>query len=75
MYLRSCAPTAIFAAMLIALFAAPAAHAAQPPGPGCRPASKIEYQSAKRQYLLTGRFGAYVRTGRIWRRSYWYCPR
>jgi len=75
MRFRNYAPGAIVAAALIALSAPPAAHAAQPPWPGCRPASKVEYQSAKRRYLLTNRFGAYVRTGRIWRRSYWYCPR
>jgi hypothetical protein len=62
-------------AMVIALAPPQAAHAAEPPWPGCRPASKIEYRSAKEQYLLVGRFGVYVRTGGIWRRSYWYCPR
>ena len=47
--------------------------AAQPPGDRCRPASKIEYDSAKRQYLLQNRFGSYVRTGYFGRRFYWYC--
>jgi hypothetical protein len=47
--------------------------AVQPPSDHCRAASKIEYDSAKKQFLLRNRFGAYVRTGRIWRRHYWYC--
>jgi len=50
-----------------------AAHALQPPSERCRAASKIEYDSAKKQYLLRNRFGFYVRNGRIWRRHYWYC--
>jgi hypothetical protein len=49
------------------------ANAVQPPSDHCRVASKIEYDSAKKQFLLRNRFGAYVRTGRIWRRHYWYC--
>jgi len=47
--------------------------ASQPPSDGCRAASKIEYDSAKKTYLLQNRFGMYVRSGRIWRRHYWYC--
>ena len=49
------------------------ANAVQAPADHCRPASKIEYDSAKKDFLLRNRFGAYVRTGRIWRRHYWYC--
>jgi hypothetical protein len=49
------------------------ANAVQPPSDRCRAASKIEYDSARKQFLLRNRFGAYVRTGRIWRRHYWYC--
>jgi hypothetical protein len=45
----------------------------QPPSARCRPASKIEYNSAKQHYLLQNRFGTYVRTGRFWRHHYWYC--
>jgi hypothetical protein len=48
------------------------ANAAQP-SEQCRPASKIEYGSAKKQHLLSNRFGFYVRNGPIWRRQYWYC--
>ena len=49
------------------------ANALQSPAEHCRPASKIEYDSAKRDFLLRNRFGAYVKTGRIWHRHYWYC--
>jgi hypothetical protein len=47
--------------------------AAAPPNSQCRPASKVEYNSAKKQFLLRNRFGMYVRTGWVWRRHYWYC--
>lgn len=49
------------------------ANAVQPPSDHCRAASKIEYDGARKQFLLRNRYGAYVRTGRIWRRHYWYC--
>jgi hypothetical protein len=62
-------------AVLMAAAVSPAAHAAAPPGPGCRPATKLEYQSARGQSLLRNMSGEYVRTGHIWRRSYWYCAR
>ena len=64
--------TAVIGLMLIA-FPFSSANAAQPPREGCRAVSKIEYDSAKRQYLLHGRFGSYVRTGHFWRHYYWYC--
>jgi hypothetical protein len=65
----------VIATMLIVSAASPAsaANAAHPPGNRCRPASKIEYNSARKQFLLRNRFGMYVRTGWIWRRHYWYC--
>lgn len=47
--------------------------AQQPPGPDCRRASKVEYDSAKSYFLLRTKFGAYVQTGPFWRRRYWYC--
>jgi hypothetical protein len=65
------AQLAAIAATWIA-FSAASAHAQSPPE-GCRAASKIEYDSARRTYLLQNRFGRYVRTGRLWRRHYWYC--
>jgi hypothetical protein len=45
-----------------------------PPKEDCRPISKIEYNAAKREYLLTSRVRVYVRTGPFWRRHYWHCP-
>jgi hypothetical protein len=50
-----------------------APKAGQPPGEKCRRVSKLEYQSAKKQFLLVNRFGMYVRTGGFWKRYYWYC--
>jgi len=47
--------------------------AQQPPWEGCRAASKIEYESAKRDFLLQTSVGAYAATGHWWRRYYWYC--
>jgi hypothetical protein len=70
---RSGAYIAVVAAILVALCSS-SANAIQPPWKGCRAASKIEYDSAGRQYLLNNRFGMYVRTGGVWRRQYWYCP-
>jgi|GraSoiStandDraft_4_1057263.scaffolds.fasta_scaffold1114027_2 hypothetical protein len=64
---------AVVIVILIVILAAPA-NAVQPPREGCRPVAKIEYSSAKKQYLLRNRFGIYLRTGRIWRPRYWYCP-
>jgi hypothetical protein len=39
----------------------------------CSSVPKQEYDAAKKQNLLRGRFGGYLRTGRIGRRQYWYC--
>jgi len=49
------------------------AKAQQSPPQGCHAVEKREYDSAKKQKLLYGRFGYYRRTGRILRRYYWYC--
>jgi hypothetical protein len=62
----------VAAAVLIAPSASPV-KAQQPPAAGCRRASKVEYDSAKENYLLRNKFGAYVRTGNFWRHYYWYC--
>ena len=67
---RAC--TAVIGLMLIA-FPSSSVRAEQPPRKDCIAVSKIEYDSAKMKRLLRGRSGAYVRTGRIWRRFYWYC--
>jgi hypothetical protein len=61
-----------FGVFMLALMSS-SAFAQQPPGPDCRRASKVEYDSAKSYYLLRTKFGAYVRTGYFWRRYYWYC--
>lgn len=61
-----------FVAVTLAFFSS-SAHAVDPPSDHCRAVSKIEYDSAKKQFLLRNRFGAYIRTGRVWRRHYWYC--
>ena len=63
--------TAVIPLMLIRFPAY--AKAEQPPRDGCVTVSKIEYDSAKKQCLLSGNNGVYVRTGRFLRRSYWYC--
>jgi hypothetical protein len=69
---RSAASVAMIASMLLAA-PADAANAQQPPWDGCAAVPKIQYDSAKKQYLLVNRFGSYVRTGRFWRHYYWYC--
>jgi len=59
--------------VLVITLLSSAVYAQQPPGPDCRRASKIEYESAKRDYLLRTKRGAYLKTGHFWRRYYWYC--
>jgi hypothetical protein len=48
-------------------------RAEQGPPARCSSVSKQEYDAAKKQNLLRGRFGGYLRTGRIGERQYWYC--
>ena len=65
-----------FGSIALAILIAPSvspAHAQQPPAAGCRKVSKVEYDSAKENFLLRTKFGAYVRTGSFWRTYYWYC--
>ena len=66
------ASVALISLTLIA-FPSSSANAERPPHKGCVVVSKGEYQGAKRKKLLNNRFGTYVRTGRLWRRLYWYC--
>ena len=54
-------------------FSCASPDAQQPPWKGCRTASKTEYESAKRDFLLQTSVGAYATTGHWWRRYYWYC--
>jgi len=63
---------AVIGLMLIA-FHSSSVNAEQPPYKGCVSVSKGAYQIAKKKKLLRNRFGTYVRTGRLWRRYYWYC--
>ena len=67
--------TALLCATTVPLFAfsCVSLDAQQPPWEGCRTASKIEYESAKRDFLLQTSVGAYATTGHWWRRYYWYC--
>src|SRR5438876_437628 len=65
--------SAVIAATVIAFCCSSVDAAQPPPMEGYRAASKIEYNSAKKQYLLSNRVGMYIKTGRIWRRYYWYC--
>ena len=67
--------TVVIGLMLTAFssFASSAANAEQPSPKGCAPVSKSEYDSAKRQNLLSTRFTRYVKTGRLLKRYYWYC--
>jgi hypothetical protein len=60
----------IFAMSVAASFPA---CAQQPPWEGCRQVSKIEYESAKENFLLRTRTRVYLRTGSFWRRYYWQC--
>jgi hypothetical protein len=69
---RDGAHIAVLGALLLTLCCS-SANAEPPPRDGCRAASRIEYDSAKREHLLRSRFGTYVRTGHLWRHYYWYC--
>jgi hypothetical protein len=62
-------------ATVAAAFLSSESDAQEPPLDARRSASKFEYDSARRNHLLQNRFGLYVRTGRLWRRHYWYCHR
>jgi hypothetical protein len=64
---------AVVSGVMLFAFSALSGNAEQPPREGCVAVPKIQYDSAKRQHLLTNRFGMYVRTGRLLRRRYWYC--
>jgi hypothetical protein len=45
-----------------------------PPKEGCRAVSRLEYNTAKKENVITSKGGRYVRTGPFWRRYYWHCP-
>ena len=69
--IENAACAAVIGLMLIA--SPSSSENAQQPPRNCRAVPKIEYDSAKRENLLRNRNGAYIRTGGIWRRYYWYC--
>jgi hypothetical protein len=65
---------ACIAAIALMLSASPTSSAkAEEPPWGCLAVSKTEYNAAKSKKMLRNKFGTYMRTGRIWKRSYWYC--
>ena len=70
--IESGACTAVIGLMLIAFPSVPV-NAQQPPQMGCVAVSKFEYAAAKKEKLLRNRYGTYARTGKLWRRYYWYC--
>lgn len=59
--------------LTLILYHAPSTRAQQTPPARCSSVSKQEYDAAKKENLLRGRFGGYLRTGGIGRRQYWYC--
>ncbi len=67
------APITAAIGLVLVAFSASSGNAQQPPRDGCVAVPKIQYDSAKKQNLLSNRFGFYVRTGRFLRRRYWYC--
>ena len=67
------APWLCAATVPLFAFSCVSLDAQQPPWEECRAASKIEYESAKRDFLLQTSVGAYATTGHWWRRRYWYC--
>jgi len=65
---------AVVTSMLIAVGCS-SASAQQPPRQGCVAVSKEEFRrSKKRTPYVVMSSGKYVRSGRLWRRYYWYCP-
>ena len=59
---------------LLTAFTPSSVKAEQPPlKEGCRAVSKLEYDTAKREYILISKGGRYVQTGHFWRRYYWWC--
>ena len=72
-FLRLLLQTSVIGGLMM-VFAPSLVSAQQPPWEGCRPVSKIEYNAAKAEYLLTSRSHVYIRTGHFWRRYYWHCP-
>jgi hypothetical protein len=71
-------PAVFFSLLLLAAvlsaFTPSSVKAQEPPlREGCRDVSKLEYDTAKREYILISKGGRYVQTGHFWRRAYWWC--
>jgi hypothetical protein len=64
----------MMAGVLLALLPPSPVHAQQAPRPNCVAVTKQEYDNARKSRLQQHRFGAYVRTGRVLKRYYWFCP-
>ena len=59
--------------LLTAFTPSPAKGQEPPLQEGCRAVSNLEYDTARREYILISRGGRYVETGRFWRHHYWWC--
>lgn len=70
-------PAVFFLLLLVGalLTASPSPVKAQQPPlrEGCRVVSKLEYDTARREYILISKGGRYIQTGYFWRRHYWWC--
>lgn len=62
------------AAVVLLLCPVLSAHAQQAPRAGCVAVTKQEYNNARKTRLQQQRFGEYIRTGRVLKRFYWFCP-
>lgn len=63
----------LIGALLIAFTPSPAKGQQPPLTEGCRAVSKLEYNTATREYLLISKGGRYLQTGHLWRPYYWWC--
>jgi hypothetical protein len=59
---------------LVTAFTHLPARGQQPPlREGCRSVSKLEYDTAKREYELISKGGRYIQTDHLLGRHYWWC--
>jgi hypothetical protein len=64
---------AVVMGLMLIPFLPSLATAVEPSHQLCVAVTKKEYDSAKRKKLNHLSIGTYMKTGRIWRRYYWYC--
>jgi hypothetical protein len=64
----------VVAAILLATPLSSPALAQQAPRANCVAVTKQEYNNARKTKLQRHRFGEYLRTGRVLKRFYWFCP-